>query len=207
MFGGGFYNDRVYPRLVGLFGDPPPIRLLRQRLIPGAHGTVLEIGVGPGANFPHYDPARVTRLYALEPNAHMIQLAERRLPPRLAVEFLDLPGERIPLQDGTVDTVVSTFTLCTLEGTAQALAGIRRVLKPGGSLIFIEIGLSAQPSVRRWQERWEPIHRAVFGGLRLTKDIPAAIRESGFTLERVESGYLTPFPRSWAHCFWGIAPR
>lgn len=205
MLAQGFYGNRVYPRLVSLFGDPTPIRGLRERLIPLAHGTVLEIGVGPGANFPHYDPARVTRLYALEPNARMIQLAKGRLPPGLPVEFLDLPGERIPLEDGTVDTVVSTFTLCTLEGTAAALAGTRRVLKPGGRFIFVEIGLSPQPSVRRWQQRWEPIHRAVFGGLRLTKDIPSAIREAGFALDRVESGYLTPFPRSWAHCFWGVA--
>jgi ubiquinone/menaquinone biosynthesis C-methylase UbiE len=169
---------------------------------------VLEIGVGPGANFPRYHAAGLTKLYALEPNVCMIRLARSRLPSKLDVEFLDLPGERIPLPDDSVDTVVSTFTLCTLDGTAEALPGIRRVLKPGGRLIFLEIGASPDPSVRRWQDRWEPVHRRVFAGLRLTKDIPAPIQDGGFAVERIESGCVTPFPKSWAHCFWGVAtPR
>ena len=201
-------SDRLYPQLVSRLGDPQPVRELRRQLVPLAYGTVLEIGVGPGANFPHYEAARVTKLYALEPNRGMIELARPRVPSTLAVEFIDLPGERIPLPDASVDTVVSTFTLCTLEDTAEALAGIRRVLKPDGRLVFIEIGLSPDEPVRRWQRFWEPLHRRVFSGLRLTKDIPAALEDGGFALERVDSGYLTPFPRSWAHCFWGIgAPR
>jgi ubiquinone/menaquinone biosynthesis C-methylase UbiE len=202
-----FLKDRLYPQLVNHFGDPKPIRELRRKLIPLAQGTVLEIGVGPGANFPHYDAARVIKLYALEPNRRMVELAARRVPPGLAVEFIDLPGERIPLEDRSVDTVVSTFTLCTLEGTPEALHGIRRVLRPEGRLIFVEIGIAADEAVQRWQRRWEPVHRRLFAGLRLTKDIPAAIRDSGFVFEQMESGYLTPFPKSWAHCFWGLAAR
>jgi ubiquinone/menaquinone biosynthesis C-methylase UbiE len=104
-----------------------------------------------GANFVHYDPGRVTKLFALEPNPGMIRLAERQMhQTKLKVEFLDLPGERIPLEDGTVDTVVSTFTLCTIPGIAEAIRGIRRVLKPDGELIFFELGLSADPAVQRW---------------------------------------------------------
>ncbi|RPI19553.1 MAG: class I SAM-dependent methyltransferase, partial [Acidobacteria bacterium] len=126
-----FYRDHIYTQLVDRLGNPPPIRDVRQRLLPLAKGTVLEIGAGSGVNFAYYDPAKVTRLYAIEPNTRMIRLAEkRRTQTQLDIEFLDLPGERIPLGDGTVDTVVSTFTLCTIPGASEAIRGIGRVLKP-----------------------------------------------------------------------------
>ena len=141
-----FYRDRIYPHLIRMLGDPPPIRNIRQRIIPGARGNVLEIGVGSGANFVHYDPAKVTKLYALEPNLGMLRLADKqRRQTALDVEFIDLPGERIPLADGAVDTVVSTFTLCSIPGVLEAIRGIARVLKPDGRLIFFELGLSPDP--------------------------------------------------------------
>src|SRR6266403_165986 len=100
-----FYKDHIYPHLVSVLGDPKPIQQVRQRVIPLAKGDVLEIGVGPGVNFVHYDPSRVSRVYALEPNPGMIRLAEKQVQePKLKVEFLDLPGERIPLEDRSVDT-------------------------------------------------------------------------------------------------------
>src|SRR6266567_3753396 len=126
-----FYRDHIYPRLVSALGDPKPIREVRQRMIPLAQGEVLEIGVGPGVNFVLYDPKKVSKVYALEPNPGMIRLAEQHRRTELNVEFLDLPGERIPLEDGSVDTVVSTFTLCTIPGVAEALRGMGRVLKAG----------------------------------------------------------------------------
>ena len=145
-----FYRDHIYPHLVRVLGNPKPIRDVRERIVRLAHGNVHEIGVGPGFNLVHYDPASVSKVYALEPNAGMVRLAERqRWRTELDVEFLDLPGERIPLKDGTVDTVLSTFTLCTIPGVVEALRGVRRVLKPGGKLIFFEHGLSPDPRVRR----------------------------------------------------------
>src|SRR5262249_43129171 len=151
-----FFRDRVYPHLVTWLGDPKPIRAVRQRIVPWAQGRVLEIGVGSGANFVYYDPAKVKKLYALEPNPGMIRLADRqRRKTQLDIEVLDLPGERIPLADGTVDTVVSTFTLCTISGVLDAIRGIARVLKPDGKLIFFEIGLAPDPHVQRWQMRLE----------------------------------------------------
>src|SRR6266481_6561629 len=128
-----FYRDHVYPHLVGMLGNPKPVQRIRRQLVPLAQGNVLEIGVGPGVNFVHYDPAKVTKLYALEPNPGMIRMAEQqRRRTELNIEFLDLPGERLPLKDNTVDTVVSTFTLCTIPGVSQAIEGIRRVLQPEG---------------------------------------------------------------------------
>jgi len=201
-----FYRDYIYPRLVDMLGDPPPIREIRKQIIPLAEGNVLEIGAGSGANFLHYDPARVNKLYALEPNLGMIRLAERQAHrTKLNIEFLDLPGEHIPLGDSTVDTVVSTFTLCTIPGIVDAIGGIARVLKPDGKLIFFELGLSPDPEVQRWQKRLEPIHRWLFQGLYLTRDIPSLITQGGFQIQQMETGYLAQFPKSSSYCWWGIA--
>jgi ubiquinone/menaquinone biosynthesis C-methylase UbiE len=173
-----------------------------------AQGRVLEIGVGSGANFPHYDSTRVSKLYALEPNLRMIQLATRRArQTRLDIEFLDLPGERIPLEDGTVDTVVSTFTLCTIPGIEEAIRGITRVLKPDGKLVFFELGFSPDSQVQRWQKRLEPVTRWLFQGLYLTRDIPYLITQGGFHIERIESGYLAEFPKSLSYSWWGTAMK
>jgi ubiquinone/menaquinone biosynthesis C-methylase UbiE len=201
-----FYRNRVYPHLVNLLGDPKPIQKIRQRLIPQAEGRVLEIGVGPGVNFAHYDSGKVSKLYALEPNPGMVRRAEKqRSQTQLAVEFLDLPGERIPLQDASVDSVVSTFTLCTIPGVVEALHRVGRVLKPDGKFIFFEHGLSPDASVRRWQKRVEPLFQWAFEGCHVTRDIPSLIKEGGFKIEQMETGYLAPFPKSGSYCFWGIA--
>jgi len=201
-----FYKDRVYPHLVTVLGNPKPIREVRQRILPLAEGRILEIGVGPGVNFVHYDPAKVSKVYALEPNPGMIRMAEQqRRRTGLDVEFLDLPGERIPLEDGSVDTVVSTFTLCTIPGVVEAIRGIRRVLRPGGKFIFFEHGLSPDPRVRRWQKWSEPLFHLAFEGCHVTRDIPSLIREGGLTIEQMDTAYLAPFPKSGSHCWWGTA--
>jgi SAM-dependent methyltransferase len=162
--------------------------------------------VGPGVNFTHYDPARVSKVYALEPNPGMLRRAEELgRGTQLEIEFLDLPGERIPLEDASIDTVVSTFTLCTIPGVVQAIRGIRRVLKPGGKLIFFEHGLSPDPQVQRWQERSEPLFRWAFEGCHVTRDIPSVIGKGGFNIEQMDAGYLAPFPKSGSYCWWGVA--
>jgi ubiquinone/menaquinone biosynthesis C-methylase UbiE len=203
-----FYRDHVYPRLVDWLGDPSPIRNIRRQIIPLAQGTVLEVGVGSGANFPHYDPARVSKLYALEPNPGMIRLAERQLQrTKLNVEFLDLPGERVPLEAGTVDTVVSTFTLCTIPGIVEAIRSLERVLRPDGKLVFFELGLSPDPAVQRWQKRLEPVYHWLFQGLYLTRDIPSLIKQGSFQIKQMKTGYLVQFPKLSSHYWWGTAIR
>jgi SAM-dependent methyltransferase len=201
-----FYKNHIYPYLVDALGDPLPIRKIRQQIIPQAQGEVLEIGAGSGANFIHYDTARVHKLYALEPNPGMIRLAKRQQrKTKLDIEFLDLPGESIPLEDGSVDTVVSTFTLCTISGIKDAIQGLARVLKPNGTLIFFELGLSPDLEVRRWQKLLEPLHYWLFQGLYLTRDIPTLIVQGGFQIEQMEAGYLAQFPKSLSYCWWGAA--
>jgi SAM-dependent methyltransferase len=201
-----FYRDWVYPHIVTVLGNPKPIQKIRQQIIPLAQGTVLEVGVGPGVNFAYYDPTKVSKIYALEPNPGMVVRAEnQRHRTKLDIEFLDLPGEQIPLPDSSVDTVVSTFTLCTIPGVADAIRGIGRVLRPGGRFLFFEHGLSPDIRVRRWQERTEPFFQWAFEGCHVTRDIPALIEEGGFRVERMETGYLARFPKSGSYYFWGVA--
>jgi SAM-dependent methyltransferase len=201
-----FYKDHVYPYLVSALGNPKPIEDIRRRIVPLAQGSVLEIGVGPGVNFTHYDPARVTNVYALEPNPGMLRRAEeQQRQAEVKIEFLDLPGERIPLADASVDTVVSTFTLCTIPGVVEAIQGVRRVLKPGGKLIFFEHGLSPDPAVQRWQKRSEPLFRWAFEGCHVTRDIPALIGKGGFDIDQIDAGYISPFSKSGSYCWWGVA--
>src|SRR5467141_462655 len=200
-----FYRDHVYPHLVGMLGNPKPVQRIRQQLVPLAQGKVLEIGVGPGVNFVHYDPAKVSKVYALEPNPGMIPRAEQQGRRTLDIEFLDLPGERIPLADASVDTVVSTFTLCTIPGVVEAIRGIGRGVKRGGQFIFFEHGLSPDANIRRWQERTEPLFKWAFEGCHVTRDIPLLIKQGGFKIEQLDTAYLAPFPKSGSYFLWGVA--
>ena len=201
-----FYRDNIYPHLVDVLGNPKPIQEIRERIVALAEGNVLEIGVGPGVNFVHYDPEKVNKIYALEPNRAMVRRAEEKSQKTsLDVEFLNLPGENIPLPVASVDTVVSTFTLCTIPGVVQAIAGVGRVLKPRGKFIFFEHGLAPETSVQRWQRRTEPLFRWVFEGCHVTRDIPDLVRRGGFTIEKIDSGYVSPFPKSGSYCWWGVA--
>ena len=189
-----------------MLGNPKPIEKIREQIVPRAKGTVLEIGVGPGVNFVHYDATRVGKIYALEPNRGMLRRAqEQRLRTQLDIEFIDLPGERIPLREATVDTVVSTFSLCTIPGVVEAIQGIGRVLKPDGKFLFFEHGLSPDRPIQRWQERSEPLFRWAFEGCHVTRNIPALIRQGGFNIEQMDTGYLAPFPKCGSYCFWGVA--
>jgi ubiquinone/menaquinone biosynthesis C-methylase UbiE len=202
------YKDYIYPYLVDKLGDPPPIRAIRQQIILWAQGNVLEIGVGSGANFSHYDAAKVTKLYALEPNLGMRERAkEQEQQTKLDIEYIDLPGEQIPLNDNSIDTVVSTFTLCTIPGIEKAMLGIARVLKPTGRFIFFELGLAPDTSVQIWQGRLEPLTRQLFQGLYISRDIPLLITHAGFEILQINAGYLAQFPKSLSYCWWGFATQ
>lgn len=200
------YKDRVYPLLVQSLGNARPIQSVRRQIIPLARGTVLEIGVGTGANFIHYDSTRIHKFYALEPNPGMRWIAKRQQRhTKLDIEYLNLAGEHLPLDSNSVDTVVSTLTLCTIAGLDEALHGLHRVLRPTGQLIFLELGLAPDAGVRRWQRRLEPLFHRLFDGLYLTRDIPSLLSEAGFAIDHIEAGYLARFPRSPSYCWWGTA--
>ncbi|MEJ2523814.1 MAG: class I SAM-dependent methyltransferase [Gammaproteobacteria bacterium] len=203
------YEHYVLPHALNLACGFRAIRKQREKVVPAARGEVLEIGFGSGLNLPYYDMDKVSRIWALEPSEGMRHLARKRLQPlRTEFEFIDLPGEEIPLADASVDTVLCTFTLCTIPDTAAALAGMRRVLRPGGRLLFCEHGLAPDEGGRRWQKRLEGPWSRIAGGCRLTRDIPALIRDGGFRIDEEDSMYVPGGPKTLSWQWWGSAtPR
>jgi ubiquinone/menaquinone biosynthesis C-methylase UbiE len=204
----GFYDRHILPPLLSLAMGTKPIRYQRKKVVPRAEGRVLEIGFGAGHNLPFYDAAKVTHLWALEPSAGMrARAAERVAQSPIELEFLDLPGEQIPLENESADTVLVTYTLCTIPDAMKALGEMRRVLKPNGHLIFCEHGEAPDAAVKRWQERLTPIWRASFGGCHLARPIPDLIGESGFMIDDIQTMYLPGTPRFAGFNYWGQAAK
>ncbi len=187
----GLYSRYIMPTIVSCGCSLPPVTELRRKVVPRAQGVVLELGAGSGLNLGHYDPAKVTRVYGLEPDPAMLAKARRRTA-RAPVPVTVLPelAEAISLPEASVDTVLVTFAMCTIPDVVAALAGARRVLKPGGRLLFCEHGRSPEPEVFRLQARLEPVWKRVFGGCHLTRDVPALIGEAGFAMADLDAGYV-----------------
>ena len=156
----------------------------------------MEIGMGSGLNIPYYDPSKVEKLWGLEPSEGMRKKAQKQIQNApFDVEWLGLPGEEIPLEDSSVDTIVLTYTLCTIGDCKAALGQMRRVLRPGGKLLFSEHGKAPDCAVRAWQNRLNPYWRKIAGGCHLNRDIPELLREGGFKLGEVETLYVPSTPK------------
>jgi len=200
-----FYDDRVLPHLIDLVCSTKPTRKQREKIVHLAEGDVLEIGFGSGLNLPFYDSGKVRRIFGLEPSEGMRRKAQPNVDASgLDVEFIDLPGEEIPLERQSVDTVLVTFTLCSIDDAVTALEGMRRVLKPGGRLLFAEHGAAPDKSVRRWQDRLNPTWKRFSGGCNMNRDIPRLIESSGFRITSDERMYI-PGPRILSFNYWGVA--
>jgi ubiquinone/menaquinone biosynthesis C-methylase UbiE len=200
----GFYSNVILPKLCDLAMRNKHFLPYRERVIGAAEGTVLEIGVGSGLNLPFYRSS-TREVLALEPAARLIAMARpKAAASAVPVTFMDGSAESIPLDDGCADTVVTTWTLCTIPQAATALAEMRRVLKPGGRLLFVEHGLSPDEGVRKWQNFLTPAWRRVAGGCHLNRPISALIESAGFKLERLETGYI-PGPKPMTFLYEGSA--
>jgi ubiquinone/menaquinone biosynthesis C-methylase UbiE len=204
----GLYERHILPFMINLTCGAPPISRQRAKVVPAAEGRVLEVGMGSGHNLSFYDPDKVEMVFGLEPSEGM----RRKAQPNLAkspvkVEWLDLPGEEVPLEDDSVDTVVLTYTLCTIPDYRTALSQMRRVLKPHGRLLFCEHGEAPDESVRRWQARVNPLWKKIAGGCNLNRPIPTCLEEAGFRIEQLETMYLPKTPRIAAFNYWGRATR
>lgn len=200
----GFYGKYVLPTLIELALKNKAAQAERARFVPQATGVVLEIGVGSGLNIPIYGGG-VRKLYALDPSAELLKMARRRAGrATFPVEFLQHPAEAIPLGDGSVDTVVTTWTLCTIPDAVAALREMRRVLRPDGRMIFIEHGRSTDPGVVRWQDRLTPLWRKVSGGCHLNRPIDQLLAQGGFQVSEIARGYMAG-PRIGAYLYRGIA--
>lgn len=203
-----FYDRHILPVLLNAAMSAGPFRRQREKVVPRASGRVLEIGFGAGHNLPFYDPSTVSHLWALEPSAPMRRRALARMSRMpIPVEFIDLPSERIPLEDRVADTVLVTYTLCTIPDVMTALGEVRRVLKDDGRLIFCEHGEAPDPGVRRWQQRLTPAWKAIGGGCHLARPIPTLIQDAGFRVEGLETMYLPGTPRFAGFNYLGEAAK
>jgi ubiquinone/menaquinone biosynthesis C-methylase UbiE len=200
-----FYDDRVLPHVINFACSTKPVRKQREKIVPLAEGDVLEIGFGSGLNLPYYDTQKVRKIWGLEPSAGMRRKAQSMVNASdLEVEFIDLPGESIPLEDNSVDTVLVTYSLCTIPDAITALEGMRRVLKPGGSLLFCEHGIAPDENVRRWQHRLNPPWGRIAGGCNMNRDIPGLITQAGFEITVDERMYV-PGAKILSFNYWGRA--
>ncbi|NGY06693.1 class I SAM-dependent methyltransferase [Solimonas terrae] len=201
------YDRYVLPYLIDVACGMKAIQHQRGELVSQARGRVLEIGIGTGRNLPFYDKAKLESLCGLDPAAQMHSLARKRARrAQLDVELLTLPAEWIPADDASFDTVLSTFTLCTIPDAVAALREMRRVLKPDGVLLFCEHGLAPDADVRRWQDRLTPVWKPIAGGCHLNRDIPALLAAGGFETITIEADYLKG-PRPMTYVYRGSARR
>ena len=185
----GFYVDRIVPRIIEFSCGPKATGTHRRRVCQGLAGEVVEIGFGTGYNVAYY-PATVTRVAAVEPSDASWKLAARRVDgSAVPVERSGLDGQRLPFADHSFDAALSTWTLCTIPDTGAALRELRRVLRPGGTLHFVEHGLAPDERVRRWQRRLEPLQKRLMGGCRLTTPIADTLTGAGFTIADMDVFY------------------
>ena len=202
-----FYQEHVVPHLVNLAMRNRELVPYRERVLAGAEGRVLEIGIGAGANLKCY-PASVKGIIGLEPSARLISMARHaaaQSPQRIAaVNFMEASAEAIPLEPGTVDTVVMTWTLCSIPAPLQALREMRRVLKPGGQILFVEHGQSPDGGVKKWQDRLTPIWKRIAGGCHLNRPISALLEQAGFHITHLTTGYMKG-PKPMTFLYEGIA--
>ena len=198
------YDRYVLPYLIDIACGLPMVQKQRRQLVPQAQGRVLEVGLGTGRNLPYYDATRVQEVVGVDPALRMHSLAARRAKASgLSVALMGLSAEQLPAADATFDTVVSTYTLCSIPDPVAALREMRRVLKPGGKLLFSEHGRSPDASVARWQTRLQPYWMPLAGGCHLDRDMPALLAQAGFASD-FQRGYLWG-PRVVSYHYWGEA--
>ncbi|MFT3727498.1 MAG: class I SAM-dependent methyltransferase [Terricaulis sp.] len=201
-----FYARHILPVVINCACGAKPIRYQRKKIVPRAEGVVLELGFGSGLNLPYYDAARVSRVYALEPEEGMLARARKvASTAAVPVEILPERAEEISLKPASVDTVLVTYALCTIPDAVAALQGARRVLKPGGKLLFCEHGLAPDERVQRSQRSVEPIWKRIAGGCHLSRNIPDLVAQGGFQIDDIETMYLPSTPRFAAYNYWGAA--
>lgn len=201
----GLYSKYILPKLIHLACTSEVNMEQRGKVVPLARGRVLEVGVGSGLNLPFYDPGKVEKVWALDPSDELLGMArDLAKDVELEVEFLAEPGEDIPLDDGSIDTVVTTYTLCSIAEAERALSAMARVLKPDGRLVFCEHGIAPDAKVVRWQNVINPIWKRCGGGCHLNRPIPSLIEGGGFQITDLKARYL-PGWRPASYQYWGTA--
>ncbi len=201
----GLYETYILPGLMHRVCSHKDLSRQRKKVVPRAKGRVLEVGIGSGLNLPFYDPAKVTRVWGVDPSIELRRVAQKKavgMP--FGVDFIGLSGEEIPLENNSADTVLVTYTLCSIPDVRKALKEMNRVLKPGGELIFCEHGQAPDDHIRRWQERLNPVWTKISGGCHLNRPVIDLIKESGFDIRHLESAYSSPL-KIVSFNYWGMA--
>lgn len=201
------YQRHILPRLLHHAMKNREVSAQRERILPAARGRVLEVGIGSGLNLPFYSSA-VTSVTGVDPSRELLAMAREVVPTLpFAVELVDRGAEDMPFDERSFDSVVTTWTLCSIPKAREALGEMRRVLKPGGELIFMEHGLSPERTVSAWQQRLNPLWNRIAGGCNLNRRIDRLVREAGFAISHLETGYLIKGPRPLTYHFDGRARR
>lgn len=201
----GFYDKYLLPKLVHFTCGQNPSMRQRKKVVPLATGRVLEIGIGSGLNIPFYDALKVEHLWGLDPSAEMWSIAQKNASEHhIEAEFIQSGAESIPLQRNSADTVLMTYTMCTIPDIHTALDEIRRVLKPAGKLIFCEHGKAPDLSIQRWQNRLNPVWKQISGGCNINRPIPELLEQSGFKSDDLQTMYL-PGWKPATFNYWGTA--
>ncbi|WP_373087985.1 class I SAM-dependent methyltransferase [Zhongshania sp.] len=204
----GFYENKILPFVIDKACSMAPIMALREKIVPLASGVVLEVGMGSGINLALYQADNIDFIWGLEPSEGMRKKARANLKnTNLNVKWLNLNGEDIALDDNSVDTVLLTYTLCTIPDWQQALQQMRRVLKPGGKLLFCEHGLAPDHNIQNWQNRITPVWKKLAGGCHLNRRIPELITACGFKINSLEQCYVDDTPRIAGYMYYGIAVK
>jgi len=203
----GFYQDQIVPLLINWSMRQRNLTAYRSRIIPAAEGRVLEIGIGSGLNLPFYS-RNVAHVIGLEPSPRLLAMARRAEHTGCgSIEFIEGSAEAIPLKDASVDTVVTTWTLCSIADAPRALRDMRRLLRPRGRLLFVEHGRAPDPKVMWWQDRLTPVWKRLGGGCHLNRAIGTLIEDAGFEFDRLETGYMRG-PKPMTFMYQGSArPR
>ena len=199
------YNRYVCPHVINLAMQTKPFRRQREKVIPQASGRVLEIGIGSGLNLDFYDKSKITEIFAVEPDSILLEKAKIKANQNnISLNIQKLTAELLPFENGTFDTVVSTYTMCSIYELDSTMIELKRVLKNDGSFIFSEHGKAPDSNIYKWQKRLNPIQKRIGGGCHLDKDIPKIITNSDFKLQELNSMYV-PGPRFLSYHYWGRA--
>lgn len=204
----GFYDKYILPRFLNCACGTKPINYQRDKIVPLAKGIVLDIGIGSGLNIPFYNKSNIDHLYGLDPSEELLKIAKSVAKKNeLKVKFLQCGAEAIPLPDKSIDTVLITYTMCTIPDIKLSNSEITRVLKPEGQLLFCEHGLAPDKNIAKWQRRINPIWSKIAGGCNLNRDIPKLITSSGFKISNMEEMYLPSTPKFAGYNYWGVAKK
>jgi ubiquinone/menaquinone biosynthesis C-methylase UbiE len=200
------YEKYLLPKLLDKCCSTKPINYQRNKIVPCVKGTVLEIGIGSGLNIPYYDKLNINKVYGLDPSAELCEMAKMTARDhQIDINFLIDGAEEIKLSSNTIDTILVTYTLCSIPNLNESLKEIKRVMRPDAKILFCEHGIAPDLNIRKWQNRINPLWSKMFGGCNINRDIPLILSDSGFKVNNLQQMYLPSTPKIVGYNYWGTA--